>query len=88
MSDLSFSDTAIVSCGTVSLELNHLKKEGFLDTDHLFYTPPGLHQNIVELETQLMRDLLQQGNVNSVRSYPTDQLHQLPTWILSLAMEC
>jgi len=57
MSDLSFSDTAIVSCGTVSLELNHLKKEGFLDTDHLFYTPPGLHQNIVELETQLIRQI-------------------------------
>jgi lipid A disaccharide synthetase len=30
MEAISFSDIAIVSCGTVSMELNHLKKEGFL----------------------------------------------------------
>lgn len=51
---ISFSDIAIVSCGTLSLELNHLKKEGFLDTDHLFFTTPGLHENIRELERQLI----------------------------------
>jgi len=46
MEQISFSDIAIVSCGTLSLELNHLKKEGFLDTDHLFFTTPGLHEDI------------------------------------------
>lgn len=51
----SFSDIAIVSCGTMSLELNHLKQEGFLDTNHLFFTTPGLHQNIPELENQLVQ---------------------------------
>lgn len=57
MSNLSFADIAIVSCGTLSLELNHLKAEGFLDTDHLFYTTPGLHQNISDLEKQLVERL-------------------------------
>ncbi len=38
METISFSDIAIVSCGTLSLELNHLKNEGFLDTNHLFFT--------------------------------------------------
>lgn len=50
----SFSDIAVVSCGTLSLELNHLKQSGFLDTDHLFYTTPGLHEDIADLEKQLV----------------------------------
>ena len=54
MESISFSDIAIVSCGTLSLELNHLKKEGFLDTDRLFFTTPGLHEDIHELERQLI----------------------------------
>jgi len=54
MNDVSFSDIAIVSCGTLSMELNYLKKEGFLDTDHLFLTTPGLHEDIRELESQLV----------------------------------
>lgn len=51
----SFSETAIVSCGTMSPEINFLVKEGFLDTRHIFFTPPGLHENIVELEKQLIK---------------------------------
>jgi len=54
MTSISFSDIAIVSCGTLSMELNHLKKEGFLDTEHLFLTTPGLHEDIRELERQLI----------------------------------
>jgi len=54
MQNESFSDIAIVSCGTMSLELNYLKQEGFLDTDHLIYITPGLHQDIPELERQLV----------------------------------
>lgn len=45
---------AIVSCGTLSLELKHLRAEGFLDTEHLFFTTPGLHEDIPELERQLL----------------------------------
>ena len=55
MTDISFSDIAIVSCGTLNLELNHLKKEGFLDAQKIYYTKPGLHQNCHELESQLIQ---------------------------------
>ena len=54
MTDLSFADIAIVSCGTLSLELSHLRAEGFLNTEHLFFTTPGLHEDIHELERQLL----------------------------------
>jgi hypothetical protein len=54
MTNISFADIAIVACGTVSMELNQLKEEGFLDTKHLYYTTPGLHQDIHELEKQLL----------------------------------
>jgi len=51
----SFKNTAIVACGTMSPEINHLAEEGFLDTQHIFYTTPGLHQDIPELEKQLIK---------------------------------
>ncbi|GAB6143734.1 DUF1638 domain-containing protein [Desulfocicer niacini] len=54
MKNISFSDMAIVSCGTMQMELDALKKEGFLDTDHLFFTLPGLHQDVVKLEEKLI----------------------------------
>ncbi len=57
MSTPSFANIAIVACGTMSLELDHLKAEGFLDTEHLLYTTPGLHQDIPELERQLLRKI-------------------------------
>jgi len=55
MDHTSFSDIAIVSCGTLTLELNHLKEEGFLDTDYLLFTTPGLHEDPRELERQLIQ---------------------------------
>jgi hypothetical protein len=54
MDNTTFSDIAIVSCGTLSLELNYVKEQGFLDTNHLFYTTPGLHEDPRELERQLI----------------------------------
>ena len=57
MEQISFSDIAIVSCGTMSMELNHLKNEGFLDTNHLFFTTPGLHEDVRELERQLIEKI-------------------------------
>ncbi len=53
METVSFADIAIVACGTMSLELNHLKEEGFFDAK-IFYTVPGLHQDIQNLEHQLI----------------------------------
>ena len=54
MGEVSFSDIAIVSCGTLSLELAYLKDIGFLNAPHIFYTTPGLHENPRELEKQLI----------------------------------
>ena len=54
MDTISFSNIAIVSCGTLSLELNHLNQAGFLNAPHFFYTTPGLHEDPQELEKQLL----------------------------------
>ena len=51
----SFSDIAIVSCGTLTLELNHLKETGFLDAQQILFTTPGLHERPKELERQLVK---------------------------------
>jgi hypothetical protein len=53
----SFADMTIVSCGTLRLELTYLQREGFLDTPQILYTTPGLHQDIHELERQLVRGI-------------------------------
>jgi hypothetical protein len=50
----SFSKVAVVACGTMRMELEQLQKEGFLDTEHVYFTTPGLHQDIHELERQLV----------------------------------
>ena len=58
MDEISFSDIAIVSCGTMNLELSHLKKEGFLDAQKIYYPKPGLHQDCHELEKQLLQRII------------------------------
>jgi hypothetical protein len=57
MEKFSFSDIAIVSCGTLRMELTRLKEESFLNTDHIYFTTPGLHQDIHELERQLVQTI-------------------------------
>jgi hypothetical protein len=57
MAEISFADISIVSCGTLSLELNHLQQEGLIDPAQILYTTPGLHQDIHELERQLVRQI-------------------------------
>ena len=54
MNGTSFADIAVVACGTMSMELRALKESGFLDTEHLIFTAPGLHQEPAELERQLI----------------------------------
>ena len=49
----SFRDYAIVACGTLNMELNHLKDSGFLDARKILYTKPGRHEVPRELESQL-----------------------------------
>jgi hypothetical protein len=55
MGEISFADSVVVSCGTLSLELNHLREAGFLDAREILYSTPGLHQDCQELERQLLQ---------------------------------
>jgi len=55
MDQQSFSDIAVVSCGTLNMELSHLRESGFLDVRHMFFTAPGLHESPRELERQLVQ---------------------------------
>ena len=57
MGEHDFSDLGIVSCGTLSLEINHLKAEGFLNTETILFTTPGLHEDVQELERQLVKTI-------------------------------
>lgn len=49
-----FQDCVIVACGTLTLELNHLRKSGFLNARRIEYTKPGRHEVPKELESQLV----------------------------------
>jgi len=57
MDSISFSDIAIVSCGTLSPELNYLRETGFLNARQILYTTPGLHETPRELERQLLKQI-------------------------------
>ncbi len=51
--DISFQEFAVVACGTLAMELNHLKQSGFLNARKLLFTKPGRHEVPKELEIQL-----------------------------------
>jgi len=53
----TFGGITIVSCGTLSPELNYLSQTGFIDADRILYTIPGLHENKNELKHHLTRQL-------------------------------
>ncbi len=53
----TFSGFTIVSCGTLSPELNYLSQTGFLEPDKILYTIPGLHENHNKLQRHLTRQL-------------------------------
>jgi hypothetical protein len=53
----SFQKWAIVACGTMNMELNHLVESGFLNAAKVFYTKPGRHEIPRELESQLIRQI-------------------------------
>jgi hypothetical protein len=52
--EISFEHCSIVACGTLSLELNHLRKSGFLNANRIEFTKPGRHEVPRELEQQLV----------------------------------
>jgi hypothetical protein len=53
-SGLYLKQCSIVACGTLSLELNYLRKSGFLEGIKIEYTKPGRHEVPRELEQQLV----------------------------------
>jgi hypothetical protein len=54
---VSFQNYTIVACGTLNMELNHLRDNGLLDARKILYTKPGRHERPPELESQLIRQL-------------------------------
>jgi hypothetical protein len=57
MKKKSFKDYAVVSCGTLAPELNHLEKSNFLDARKILFTKPGRHEVPSELEKQLVEKI-------------------------------
>ena len=54
---VSSPDYAIVACGTLNMELNHLRDSGVLDVKKIIYTKPGRHEVPRELESQLIKQI-------------------------------
>lgn len=54
---VSFQDYVIVACGTLSMELDQLQKNGYLDAKNILYTKPGDHQVPAELESDLIAQI-------------------------------
>jgi hypothetical protein len=61
--NISFSDYAIVACGTLNMELNRLRDSGSLDARIILYTKPGRHEAPQELESQLI------GQIKTAKTY-------------------
>jgi hypothetical protein len=55
--DISFQNHAIVACGTLNMELNHLRERDLLDARAILYTRPGRHEAPLELESQLIKQI-------------------------------
>jgi len=65
MSDrVSVKGCSIVSCGTMRMEVEALRRSGFLDADEVLYCAPGLHEWPRELEQQLQRQLAAAGDAS------------------------
>jgi hypothetical protein len=59
MSNLTFKDRCVISCGMLHPEINHLVKTGFLNPRRILFTPPGLHALPDKLEEHLLKRLSQ-----------------------------
>lgn len=53
----SLHSCGIVTCGTLRREIRHLAETGFLDSDRILFTAPGLHEWPKRLEKQLIRQI-------------------------------
>ena len=61
MNSVSFADIAIVSCRNVKPRAEIFKR-GRVSGYHLFFTTPGLHEDIRELERQLNKQINYQAD--------------------------
>lgn len=59
MTEPTFQDCCVVSCGMLHPEMNHLVESGFLNPRRIFFTPPGLHALPDKLEEHLLDRLAQ-----------------------------
>lgn len=59
MSDTTFEDRCIVSCGMLQPEITHLLESGFFNPRRVLFTPPGMHALPNELQTHLLKRLAQ-----------------------------
>lgn len=57
MSQPTFEDRCIVSCGMLQPEMSHLMDTGFLNPRRMLFTPPGLHAVPDQLEEHLTKRL-------------------------------
>lgn len=48
-----FKGIAIVTCAVMKPDLDRLRDQGFLDTDAVFYTSPGNHDVLMEMDREL-----------------------------------
>jgi len=54
VTDPTFEDRCIISCGMLHPEITHLMESRFLNPRRLFFTPPGLHALPDKLEQHLL----------------------------------
>jgi hypothetical protein len=54
VTDPTFEDRCIISCGMLHPEITHLMESRFLNPRRLFFTPPGLHALPDKLEAYLL----------------------------------
>jgi len=54
---INFKGYVVVSCGILRPELEFLKEVNFLNADRILYTAPGLHENTLELERHLNKQI-------------------------------
>ncbi len=57
VTDPTFEDRCIISCGMLHPEITHLMESRFLNPRRLFFTPPGLHALPDRLEEHLLKKL-------------------------------
>lgn len=57
VSEPTFEDRCIISCGMLHPEVTHLAESGFLNSRRILFTPPGLHALPDRLEEHLLKRL-------------------------------